>query len=180
MNIPLALCASTIDDSLLNNKKKQMMLNNNQKTDRDNFSNKDKISSMKNAISSIHKNNTPNTDDFDTNLANFETITTPDSAFISSNKETSDEPVNDFQYNTQSMPLSQAYKQSTIQNSLSYGSNNDQQQILDKLDKIIRLFEASHDSKTNSRVEEVILYSFLGVFIIYVLDSFARIGKYVR
>ena len=30
------------------------------------------------------------------------------------------------------------------------------------------------------RVEELILYSFLGVFVIYIVDSFARVGKYVR
>jgi hypothetical protein len=26
----------------------------------------------------------------------------------------------------------------------------------------------------------VILYSFLGIFIIFIVDSFARVGKYVR
>jgi hypothetical protein len=29
-------------------------------------------------------------------------------------------------------------------------------------------------------MEEVILYSFLGVFIIFIVDSFARVGKYTR
>jgi hypothetical protein len=29
-------------------------------------------------------------------------------------------------------------------------------------------------------MEEVVLYSFLGIFIIYIVDSFTRIGKYTR
>ncbi len=32
----------------------------------------------------------------------------------------------------------------------------------------------------NFITEELILYIFLGVFIIYILDSFVRAGKYVR
>ncbi len=29
-------------------------------------------------------------------------------------------------------------------------------------------------------MEELVLYTFLGVFVIFVVDSFARVGKYVR
>ena len=36
------------------------------------------------------------------------------------------------------------------------------------------------DEKTGHVMEEVILYSFLGVFIIFIVDSFARVGKYTR
>lgn len=49
-----------------------------------------------------------------------------------------------------------------------------------KLDYLITLLEDQQDSKTGHVTEEIILYSFLGVFIIFVLDSFARAGKYVR
>jgi high-affinity K+ transport system ATPase subunit B len=45
---------------------------------------------------------------------------------------------------------------------------------------MINLLEEKQDEKTNNVVEEVILYSFLGIFIIFVVDSFARVGKYVR
>ena len=52
--------------------------------------------------------------------------------------------------------------------------------VIDKLNYIINLLEENQDQRTNNVTEEVILYSFLGVFIIFVVDSFARVGKYVR
>jgi hypothetical protein len=45
---------------------------------------------------------------------------------------------------------------------------------------MINLLENQQDERTNNVTEEVVLYSFLGVFIIFVVDSFARVGKYVR
>ena len=45
---------------------------------------------------------------------------------------------------------------------------------------MINLLEEQQDEKTNNVTEEVVLYSFLGIFIIFVVDSFARAGKYVR
>ena len=56
-------------------------------------------------------------------------------------------------------------------------SNNE---LTQKLDYMIHMLEEQQDLKTNHVTEEVILYSFLGVFMIFVLDSFARAGKYVR
>ena len=53
-------------------------------------------------------------------------------------------------------------------------------ELLQKLDNILYLLEEQQEEKTNYITEELILYIFLGVFIIYVLDSFVRIGKYVR
>lgn len=52
--------------------------------------------------------------------------------------------------------------------------------LLQKLNYMINLLEEKQDEKTNNVIEEVILYSFLGIFIIFVVDSFARVGKYVR
>jgi hypothetical protein len=52
--------------------------------------------------------------------------------------------------------------------------------LLQKLNYMISLLEDQQDEKTNNVTEEVILYSFLGIFIIFVCDSFARVGKYVR
>ena len=49
-----------------------------------------------------------------------------------------------------------------------------------KLDYMIHMLEEQREIKTGSATEEVILYSFLGVFIIFVLDSFARAGRYTR
>ena len=52
--------------------------------------------------------------------------------------------------------------------------------LLQKLNYMITLLEDQQDEKTNNVTEEVVLYSFLGIFIIFVVDSFARAGKYVR
>jgi hypothetical protein len=52
--------------------------------------------------------------------------------------------------------------------------------MLQKLDRIISLLEDQHDEKTGHVTEELVLYCFLGVFIIFIVDSFARAGKYVR
>ena len=49
-----------------------------------------------------------------------------------------------------------------------------------KLDYMIQLLEQSQDEKTNNITEEVVLYSFLGIFIIFIVDSFVRVGKYIR
>ena len=53
-------------------------------------------------------------------------------------------------------------------------------ELTQKLNYMINLLEEQHDDKIKSVTEEIILYGFLGVFIIYIVDSFAKIGKYVR
>ena len=45
---------------------------------------------------------------------------------------------------------------------------------------MIHLLEEQRTEKTSNITEEFILYTFLGVFIIFVVDSFARSGKYIR
>ncbi len=57
---------------------------------------------------------------------------------------------------------------------------NNNNKLLSKLDYIIHLLEDQHNEKTNHITEELILYLFLGIFIIFVLDSFAKASKYVR
>lgn len=54
------------------------------------------------------------------------------------------------------------------------------QVLIDKLNYMINLLEEQQDMRTNNVTEEVVLYSFLGVFMIFIVDSFARVGKYVR
>jgi len=53
-------------------------------------------------------------------------------------------------------------------------------ELLKKLDNILYLLEEQKEEQSHLITEELILYIFLGVFIIYVLDSFVRAGKYVR
>ena len=52
--------------------------------------------------------------------------------------------------------------------------------LLKKINYMINLLEEHQDERTSNVTEEVVLYSFLGIFIIFVVDSFARVGKYVR
>ena len=58
------------------------------------------------------------------------------------------------------------------------GGNKDQ--LLEKLNYMIHLLEEQQDVKTGHVLEEIILYSFLGVFMIFIVDSFARAAKYTR
>lgn len=63
---------------------------------------------------------------------------------------------------------------------VSTGNNNNNTEIAEKLNYLINLIEEQKDEKIGNVAEELILYSFLGVFVIYIVDSFARVGKYVR
>ena len=54
------------------------------------------------------------------------------------------------------------------------------QELLTKLNYLIHLLEDQKEEKVGSITEELVLYCFLGVFIIFVLDSFVKVGKYVR
>lgn len=69
---------------------------------------------------------------------------------------------------------------SLINNDNNNVSNYDNNKLLAKLDYIVHLLEEHHNEKTNYITEELILYLFLGIFILFVLDSFARASKYVR
>jgi hypothetical protein len=79
---------------------------------------------------------------------------------------------------TLAKPFNQPYVPSVFQASDTDGENKDI--LLQKLDHIISLLESQHDEKTGHVTEELVLYCFLGVFIIFIVDSFARAGKYVR
>jgi hypothetical protein len=52
--------------------------------------------------------------------------------------------------------------------------------LLEKINYMIHLLEEQQEEKTGHVTEELILYSFLGVFVIFVIDSFVKVGKYVR
>ena len=75
-------------------------------------------------------------------------------------------------------------------NRLYHRMNNDQSAmnniaptqdvLLQKINYMISLLEDQQDERTNNVTEEVVLYSFLGIFIIFIVDSFAKVGKYVR
>ena len=52
--------------------------------------------------------------------------------------------------------------------------------LMEKINYMIHMLEAQQSEKTSHITEEFILYTFLGIFIIYIVDSFARAGKYTR
>jgi hypothetical protein len=52
--------------------------------------------------------------------------------------------------------------------------------LMEKINYMIHLLEEQQHERTSNVIEEVILYSFLGVFIIFICDAFARTGKYHR
>ncbi len=52
--------------------------------------------------------------------------------------------------------------------------------LMEKINYMIHLLEEQQNEKTNHITEEFVLYTFLGIFMIYVVDSFSRSGKYVR
>ena len=53
-------------------------------------------------------------------------------------------------------------------------------EMLMKLNSILEMFEDQKEIKTGQKNEEIVLYCFLGVFVIYIMDSFVNIGKYSR
>ena len=82
------------------------------------------------------------------------------------------------QYYQQYVPLSYGQQQQEQQQiNASPGSKDD---LMEKMNHIIQMLEDQQDEKTGSVTEELILYCFLGVFVIFVVDSFVRAGKYVR
>lgn len=60
---------------------------------------------------------------------------------------------------------------------MGIGTND---KMMERINYMIHLLEAQQHEKTNNITEEFILYTFLGVFMIFVVDSFARVGKYTR
>ena len=52
--------------------------------------------------------------------------------------------------------------------------------MLEKLNYMIMLLEEQQNERTDHIMEELILYFFLGIFMIFMVDSFVRSGKYVR
>ena len=69
------------------------------------------------------------------------------------------------------------YYNKATNNANLHGSKD---QLMKKLNYMIHLLEENKDEKTGNVTEELVLYMFLGVFVIFTVDSFARAGKYTR
>lgn len=95
--------------------------------------------------------------------------------------EENDEPVN-IHSDISNMYAESYYNQFMPQQPPTYQvpKRLDSDDINTKLAYLIELLEQEKKEKTDHMTEEIILYGFLGVFVIYVVDSFVRIGKYTR
>ena len=67
---------------------------------------------------------------------------------------------------------------SKLANSQEVSGNSDE--LMNKLNYVVHMLEEQQDERTGNVTEELILYMFLGVFVIFVVDSFARVSKYTR
>ena len=141
-------------------------------------------------------------DDADTDDYNFNPPQHPVSAGINRNSEQSDDfPINpdklqsnpndfntipdlDIAYadnNAGSQPNNNLLKGYPSNNS-EYVSNRASSagDMVKKIDYLIHMMEEQQDQKTGHVTEELILYSFVGIFIIFTIDSFTKVGTYSR
>jgi hypothetical protein len=79
-------------------------------------------------------------------------------------------------------PLREAYESKPKENvyEQEYVYKSSDMEISEKLSYMIRLLEEQRDEKTGQVTEELILYVFLGIFTLFVLDTFVKTGKYSR
>ena len=119
-----------------------------------------------NELQSTNNINNINTTNTSNNASNLENLDVLNSSFLSKNNMSNYSDSYKLNYDTLS------------QNSNTH--NDDNNKLLTKLDYIVHLLEEQHNEKTNYITEELVLYLFLGIFILFVLDSFARASKYVR
>ena len=131
--------------------------------------------------------------DDEDNLADFKPPSVPESSGVEKTKAKESMPshvskeafgqlhpeneINDIQEINypQSYPPPQYYQQATTNIQAS-----NEPVLQEKLQYLIQLIEENNDSKVNSITEELVLYCFLGVFVIFITDSFTKMGKYIR
>lgn len=169
-----------------------------------NFNQNKKIKDLSNLISKLH-----NKDEGGEEINDTIDYTVYQDAYNMSNKfldntkiysDTADNEIENDKYNKSISNINDFYNQDTdlMNYNNNYNASNNQfentsnlsdehkkyleinKRILGKLDNILNLLEDQKSEKTGHVTEELILYVFLGIFIIYIIDSFARVGKYVR
>ena len=125
----------------------------------------DKLSTKKaqELITHLHSRNN-GIDESELNMANFEDLEKK------SNFPETDDTFKDSSY------INQYYNEYVTESP----PQNVESELITKINYMIKLLEENHDEKINNVSEEMILYCFLGVFMIFLADSFSRAGKYVR
>ena len=102
------------------------------------------------------------------------------------NQQQNDNPVN--KENFQQLPANNLQQYYEKYNAYLNSDNNynkqymsvSNEELLKKIDNILFLLEEQRETRTNYVTEELILYVFLGIFVIYLVDSFVKVGKYIR
>ena len=148
----------------------------NNKTLKNRKNNREKINNLR---SSLKKPQEPISAIDDESLANFDPLPPPrlsqasqaDKAVTRDTDLSTNQGAQDYYKQYASM-----YQASQLPTQQEAGGDG----LIAKLNYVIHLLEEQQDQKTGCVAEEIILYAFLGVFIIFIIDSFARAGKYVR
>ena len=159
----------------------------------ENFENKTKLTNINNLLSKLHDNDDEEDEENNFNVTEkmtnvSETHTNKD--LINSELQKMNSHVDNNLNNTSILGSAVNSKYSNFQDSyksnLEYlnnlnekqGGNNspvstnyDNNQLITKLNYIIHLLEEQHNEKTNHITEELILYLFLGIFIIFVFGT---------
>jgi hypothetical protein len=151
------------------------------KTQRKNPNFSDKVNTVLETMHNLPEEN-------ENSLSNYEPLIPPTSAKIDKSPYSSELLNTSIENSGPSMAsFSPLQNNNPIRNNNIYmGTNSsssrssEEDPITSKLNYMINLLEQSQDERTSNVFEEVILYSFLGIFVIFMIDSFTRVGKYVR
>jgi len=95
-------------------------------------------------------------------------------------KEDNDNELSNFYKSEQTINLDPSVKTNYLLINGGTPNKETPNEMLRKLNSILEMFEDQKEIKTGQKNEEIVLYCFLGVFVIYIMDSFVNIGKYSR
>lgn len=84
------------------------------------------------------------------------------------------------QQQLQQQQQQQQLQQPYLKSNTKLNTTADNTALLEKLNHIINILEKQQVEPTQNSGEEFVSYMFLGIFIIYIVDSFTRVGKYIR
>ena len=88
---------------------------------------------------------------------------------------------NEYEGNTAYVrPFVPYYNNNQMSNDTTPLERKNKDPLMEKLNYMILLLEEQQNERTDHIMEELILYFFLGIFMIFMVDSFARSGRYVR
>ena len=169
-----------MDDTLLPQSQNQIQ----QKRSKTQRNRNEKVNSVIKTLRSLPPIN--HYDDSTNNLGDFSPMEPPTSAGVESTKtRQNNKNDNNTNYNDNSSPVIPMFQIDGYEAFENNNNHNNQNIVssdvaLKKLNYVITLLEEQQDSKTSNVAEEVILYFFLGIFIIFIVDSFVKVGKYIR